>query len=186
MIYFTSDLHLGHRAIISMANRPFENVEEMNRVLIDNINRTVKQEDTLYILGDLCYRIKVDEANELISQINCKNRYLLIGNHDKQYDPSLFVEMKDFMKLSVATPTGANVQVALMHYPLMSWPHEYHGGIHLHGHIHSEGTEYNARMRDEGILRYDVGVDANGYKPVSFEQIISFMLANHLKKQEVN
>lgn len=36
MIYFTSDLHLGHMAIIHMKNRPFEDVEEMNRKLISN------------------------------------------------------------------------------------------------------------------------------------------------------
>lgn len=34
MIYFTSDLHLGDRGIISMQNRPFENLQEMNQVLI--------------------------------------------------------------------------------------------------------------------------------------------------------
>ena len=38
MIYFTSDLHLGHRGIIRMQNRPFENVQEMNQVLIRNYN----------------------------------------------------------------------------------------------------------------------------------------------------
>lgn len=27
LIYFTSDLHLGHRGIIEMQKRPFENVE---------------------------------------------------------------------------------------------------------------------------------------------------------------
>lgn len=32
MIYFTSDLHLEHRGIIEMQNRPFENVEEMNKL----------------------------------------------------------------------------------------------------------------------------------------------------------
>ena len=33
MIYFTSDLHLGHEAVIRMQNRPFVNADEMNRVL---------------------------------------------------------------------------------------------------------------------------------------------------------
>ncbi len=41
MIYFTSDLHLGHRGIIGMQNRPFENVQEMNQVLIRNYNVVV-------------------------------------------------------------------------------------------------------------------------------------------------
>lgn len=29
MIWFTSDLHLGHRSAISMCGRPFETVDEM-------------------------------------------------------------------------------------------------------------------------------------------------------------
>ena len=53
MIYFTSDLHLGHRGIITMRNRPFANVEEMNRTLITNFNAIVHKNDTVYILGDL-------------------------------------------------------------------------------------------------------------------------------------
>ncbi len=50
MIYFTSDLHLGHRGIIEMQNRPFENVQEMNQVLIRNYNAVVHKNDTVYIL----------------------------------------------------------------------------------------------------------------------------------------
>ena len=90
MIYFTSDLHLGHRAVIEMNDRPFSDIEEMNKVLIDNINTRVKQNDTLYILGDLSFRIPLSEANRLIQQIQCKNKYLLILNNDKNYYPSLF------------------------------------------------------------------------------------------------
>lgn len=41
MIYFTSDLHIGHRGIIEMKNRPFENAWEMNQVLIRNYNAVV-------------------------------------------------------------------------------------------------------------------------------------------------
>ena len=41
MIYFTSDLHLGHCEIIEIQNRPFENIQEMNQVLIQNYNVVV-------------------------------------------------------------------------------------------------------------------------------------------------
>jgi len=34
---------------------------------------------------------------------------------------------------------------------------------------------YNEWNRDNGIRRYDVGVDANGYLPVSAEQIVAFL-----------
>ena len=66
MIYFTSDLHLGHPAIIHMQNRPFTDVEDMNQKLINNYNAVVKKNDTVYILGDICHRLKVEDANERI------------------------------------------------------------------------------------------------------------------------
>ena len=43
MLWFTSDLHLGHRAAISMCERPFETVEEMNEILICSFNSCVKK-----------------------------------------------------------------------------------------------------------------------------------------------
>lgn len=63
MIYFTSDLHLGHRGIISMQNRPFENIQEMNQVLIRNYNAVVHKNDTVYILGDISHHLPMDRAN---------------------------------------------------------------------------------------------------------------------------
>ena len=41
----------------------------------------------------------------------------------------------------------------------------------LHGHIHSRGSDYNELNRMQGIYRYDVGMDANGLRPVSIEEI---------------
>lgn len=81
MIYFTSDQHLGHPAIISMQNRPFQNVEDMNQTIINNYNSIVHKDDTVYILGDICHRLRVEEANDLISGL--KGRKILItGNHE--------------------------------------------------------------------------------------------------------
>ena len=66
MIWFTSDLHLGHRAAISMCERPFETVEEMNEILIRNFNSCVKKNDTVYILGDIgtWYQCVIDALSD--------------------------------------------------------------------------------------------------------------------------
>ena len=114
-----------------MQNRPFESVEEMDRILLQNYNSVVRQNDTVYILGDLCHHMKIEDADNLIRKMNGK-KYLIVGNHDKKYDPRLFEDIKDFMKISVE---GRNF--ALMHYPMLSWPKKSSGGYQLHGHIHA-------------------------------------------------
>ena len=43
----------------------------------------------------------------------------------------------------------------------------------MHGHIHSRG-DYNLQQKSDGVLRYDVGVDANDFYPVSIEQVKEF------------
>ena len=167
MIWFTSDLHLGHNAAINMCERPFENAEEMNNILIHNYNECIKKNDIVYILGDIAHRTPVAEVNKLIDRLNGK-KVLIKGNHDKKYDVSLFVGIYDFLEIAY---NGINI--SLMHYPMMEWPKSRHGSLHLHGHIHSK-VDYNVLQRNEGILRYDVGVDANYYYPVSIEQIKDF------------
>ncbi len=167
MIWFTSDLHLGHRAAIRMCERPFETVEEMNATLIHNFNSCVKKDDTVYILGDIAHRTPIAEVNQLIAQLNGR-KVLCKGNHDKKYDVELFEGIYDFLEIAVH-----GINVSLMHYPMMSWPKSYHGSLHLHGHIHSRG-DYNLQQKSAGILRYDVGVDANHFYPVSIEQIKEF------------
>jgi len=174
MIYFTSDLHLNHQNMLRIKNRPFETVEEMNQALIDNINARVRPEDTLYILGDLSFRGTVESANAYIKKINCRNLYCIKGNHDRDYDPSLFKGIYDLHEIR-ETIGGEKYIIVLCHYPLLEWNHYYRGAIHLHGHIHSLPGEYNQKKKEEGIRRYDVGVDANGFVPVSLQEILAYM-----------
>ena len=84
----------------------------------------------------------------------------------------MFEEVYDFNTVSL----NGKVFV-LMHYPMLSWPRLHHGSIQLNGHIHA-GADYNIQDRMDGIQRYDVGVDANDFRPVSVEQIIRFFEDN--------
>ena len=168
MIWFTSDLHLGHRAVINMCGRPFETLDQMTEEIIQKFNSYVKKNDTAYILGDIAHRTPVEEVNRMIGRLNGK-KILCKGNHDKKYDPDLFEGIYDFLEIAVY-----GVNISLMHYPMMSWPKSHHGSLHLHGHIHSKG-DYNLQQKKDGILRYDVGVDANGFYPVSIKQVKEFM-----------
>lgn len=53
-IWFTADFHFGHSNIIRYCNRPFRNVEEMDRTILERLNASVKVNDILYFLGDFC------------------------------------------------------------------------------------------------------------------------------------
>lgn len=169
MIYFTSDLHLGHPAAIKFGNRPFRDVEEMNKTLISNFNSIIKPNDTVYILGDIAYRLPVEKTNELIKKLNGK-KILIRGNHDKKYDKRLFEGIYDYLEISLNKK-----KIVLMHYPMLEWNCSFHGSYQFHGHIHSKGDEYNKECKENNIRRYDVGVDANNWYPVSAQQIFDFL-----------
>lgn len=53
--YFIADPHFGHVNMIRLANRPFLDVEEMDRTLIQNWNNVVRKEDEIYIIGDFSW-----------------------------------------------------------------------------------------------------------------------------------
>lgn len=125
------------------------------------------EDDTVYILGDISHYLQVDRVNELISKLKGK-KILLKGNHDKKYDADLFEAVCEFKTLSLN-----GICFVLMYYPMLSWPKKNSGSIHLHGQIHAK-EQYNLQNKIDGIRRYDVGVDANNYSPISVKRIIEF------------
>ena len=176
MMWFTADLHLGDTNILHDMDRPFDSVEEMNRKVIDVINECVAANDLLYILGDFTYRLPMAEAVRLRKRIECQNITLIRGNHDGDWEdpdaPHIWDEVRDYLEIAPGYAKGH--RLVMSHYPMLSWNGKARGAIMLHGHIHSRGDRTNARNRDRPILRYDVGLDANDYKPVSRDQILGF------------
>lgn len=161
MIYFTSDLHFGHYNIIKYCNRPFKSVEDMDETIINNWNNIVKEDDNVFILGDITLSSQ-SVAEKYLERLK-GNKYLIIGNHDMIQKSNMLIWEKDYCELSHKCKL-----FVLSHYPFLEWNGMYRGSIHLHGHQHNH-SDYN---KNQKCLRYDVGVDANDFRPVSIEKII--------------
>ena len=128
--------------------------------------------DELWILGDFSYRLGRDEALAIRQSIACRRIHLVPGNHDRNW------AVPELDGVFILEPPIAKIKYeghrfVCSHYPIMDWEGMRRGSIQLHGHIHSR-PEYNERNQGRGLFRYDVGVDANGYRPVSIEEVVAF------------
>lgn len=170
MIWFTSDLHFGHANVLEFASRPWSTLEEMHDGIIDNINGCVGADDDLYVLGDFSFKATRSEAEELRKRINCKRVHLVPGNHDRNWT---IPEVADtfIVEPPIRVLKVDGLKMVLSHYPLADWQGMSRGSWHLHGHIHSPRLLYNELNARQGLLRYDVGVDANVYSPVSLDEL---------------
>ena len=171
MIYFTADLHFYHDKVIKFADRPFQNIEQMNKTLIKNWNSKIKSNDEIYILGDFTMKGHA-LAQEILYQLKGR-KHLIKGNHDgfinsPHFENYLFESISDYKEINYM-----NTQFILFHYPILEWDSFFRGSIHLHGHQHNH-ADYNLQNLQNGIRRYDVGVDANNMSPVSADEIIAF------------
>lgn len=201
-IFFTSDWHVGHKNVIDFDKRPFTSLEHMHRVLINNYNSTVKRGDICYFLGDmgLC---KSEELKKVMSKLN-GTKVLILGNHDKN-TYSMYDNGFDVV-LNAGIFYIGDKRISMSHCPLPGIKREdvtdmkgaesgenWHGenrhhrfmindvsvDFHLHGHIHS-GPHCDKEIRSD--RQFDVGVAANGYKPVSISEIESWI--NSLDKSK--
>ena len=76
MIYYISDLHFYHANIIKLCERPFKSVEDMNNILINNWNKTVMNDDTVYFLGDFSFKCNQNQADKILEQLNGKKYFI--------------------------------------------------------------------------------------------------------------
>ena len=170
-VWFTSDLHFWHKNICKYCNRPYETIEEMNQGIIDNWNSVVKEDDTVFILGDLGF-CGIEKLRPLMSQL--KGKIILIqGNHDSDYVMSTLYHEKiinNFDRLMSITIVGdeecPNQELILCHFPMIDWYNKEKGSWMIHGHQHQLPETPSC-----SAVHYDVGVDKNNWMPISFEQL---------------
>ena len=169
-LFFTSDTHFGHRNIIKYCQRPFSCIEEMDDALIANWNRVVGKDDIIFHLGDFAMGGSA-EWSRLLHNLNGRI-YLILGNHDMKTIGAGFSRLE-----GVAMQMLINVKgqiIYLNHYPFLCYGGAYRNTWQLYGHVHTchanRGLDV-PRLKMLMPMQYDVGVDNNNYRPVSFEQV---------------
>lgn len=183
-VYVTSDHHFGHENIIGFCGRPFENVTQMDKALIDNWNNTVRPQDWVIHLGDFALGWATI-AQEYFSQINgdiCILSYP--WHHDKRWlNTKLPLKSKSGFDVRLWPPmvvlevpqlarrdNGYPLAITLCHYPVAVWDRKHYGAWHLHGHSHGK-YQYAA----EDNMALDVGVDCHDFRPISLGNISLIM-----------
>lgn len=153
--WFTGDSHFNHTNIIKYTNRPFKDVYHMNETIIKNWNERVNDEDTVFHLGDLCFKEKDGvKAQDWIDRLN-GNMILIKGNHDNNNSAKTIIN-------SMIIELGGKTWW-LEHHPFNS-NHKYN----LIGHIHNLW-----KIRKEHNKYYiNCGVDVWDFRPVSIEEIL--------------
>jgi len=180
-IWFVSDLHMFHTNIIKLCNRPFSDIDDMTKTLVDNWNRVVKEDDIVFNLGDFCWSESPVIWSKLIGKLN-GYQVLIKGNHDH---PKTLQKLSEQYKL-IERHSGDRLEVTRMdklflirerlelrynderylldHYPQVHYSGQYHGMKHFFGHTHEKPFEYTNN-------HYNVCVERNEYRPMSLQEL---------------
>ena len=174
--WFSSDYHLGHFNIIRYCNRPFKTLFEMNEAIIANHNMRVKPEDTLFMVGDFCFRNspggkegegEIYKFDYYRARLN-GNIVFIKGNHDNNNSTKTPIE-------KVVIRYGGQ-RICMVHNPIhadSSYPINFVGHVHGAWIIKELDATWKSTQLNEKSIMYNVGVDVNNFRPVAYEEIWS-------------
>ena len=172
----TSDEHFGHNNILTgwggkQTPRPFESMDDMVEGIINNHNEVVRDNDEVFHLGDMFWRsFGISRAISVIHRLHGHHFYVR-GNHEELLDEKDGFVQRHFESVSerlFLTDKLNKHGIVLDHYSGRVWKGSHKESWQLYGHSHGH---LNHRVDSNDLLSMDVGVDANNFYPVSFEDI---------------
>lgn len=175
--FFTSDTHFGHGGMIRFGGRPFETVDEMNEVLINNWNAKVPKNGIVFHLGDFAFLNK-GRLLAILERLHGTIR-LILGNHDQAIKGEAVTKRFEWIKHYYEGKTNDGNKVVICHYPIASWNKAHYGSWMLHGHCHGslKGGETWRRLDVGSDTSYQLvdGSWTQKYTPYSFDEIANIM-----------
>ena len=187
--WFTADTHFHHKNISRLAERPWDDLTEMNERIIQRWNESVRPDDDIWVLGDYVLGSK-RETLEITARLMGR-KHLIVGNHDGPFDQRP-AKAAEWLRLylehgfdsvhfgSVGYRLG-DLPVLLSHFPYQADErhenkyiehHPVDAGLPLiHGHVHGA-------WRQRG-RQYNVGVDVNDFRPLALEEVYDWVIADY-------
>lgn len=174
-VFVTADTHFNHKNIIDYCNRPFDSVENMNRILIDNWNSVVKNDDLVLHLGDFGFGSK-EELTEICKKLNGR-KILIYGNHDLRKGIGFWMDCgfeKAYKNKEILLTEALGISqdfiktdsdVVLSHYPRQIPSDK----LNIHGHIHNTPLDSTQFSQDNHIC---VSIEMTDYKPINLFSIV--------------
>lgn len=172
-VFFTGDLHLGHKNLLTREPRPFKTISEQDEVIIANWNQVVPyQGGKVFILGDFFW-YGPRKALQILERLHGR-KHLILGNHDKTCKKKemrpYFASVSPLLEVYFQVPPENKKQLIVMcHYSMRVWNKRHWGSWHLFGHSHGKLPPLGKS--------FDVGVSAEGnnYTPISLSEVVRRM-----------
>lgn len=160
-LFTISDLHLGHANIIKYCCRPFlySQVDEMDRILINNWNNTVRSHDWVYHVGDFTFRDR--HPNQYISLLNGQKKFIR-GNHDRYIENA-------FNALSIKVD---ELDLLFLHNP-KDKPLDYDGWT-IHGHVHNNKLKQYPFFNPDNKM-INVSAEVISYRPIPVSTLVDLI-----------
>lgn len=170
--WFTADHHFQHDKMIELAKRPFDDIEEMQKVMIAKWNNKVKPGDVVYHLGDFMFYNKTSRLKyeDFTNKLNGKIIQIL-GNHDVRngIKSILITAQLQYMGRNIMVGHGPdNIQNALGSTQIQ---------LALCGHVHRlwKWAYIFDKVYYNWIPIINVGVDVWNFYPISHREICNLL-----------
>ncbi|WP_237477917.1 metallophosphoesterase family protein [Lichenibacterium dinghuense] len=159
--FFTSDTHFGDMRVLRFDHRPFADLAEHDEALVARWNERVGPGDTVWHLGDFALGPGPERCAALLDALHGE-KHLVAGNNDDAATLSLpgWASVRHYAELVVE-----DRMLVLCHYAFRTWNGIGRGAVNLHGHSHNKLTPMPKQ--------YDVGVDAQGFRPVTLPEVLA-------------
>jgi len=152
----------------------------MNERIIHNHNERVKPGDTVFHIGDFCFKNSAGgkagegmrvNAQEWVKRLN-GNIIFIKGNHDKNNSCKTCIEY-------LVIGFGGE-RIKLVHNP------EHVGYEYVYnfvGHVHQNWKFMKFESKGKSTVAFNVGVDVNNFRPVCYGELMEGFTKWKLRKE---